>query len=258
MRIALLDGDILAYRCAASVEPTKSKEREPDDLAILRLDELMYRVLSDVQTEEYKLFLSGGENFRKTLYPEYKANRKQPAPRMLGECQEFLFKEWEAIMTHGYEVDDAIGMNHHPETTIVVSIDKDLKQLPGEHYNFVKYEFEIVDEETAERNFWTQMLVGDASDNIKGIDGIGPVKAKRILDGKDVTQMYDTVKEIYNDDEQFLLNFRLLRILRNPIELETILKEVENKNIISESEGEDTPEDSSEGDIESLSIAVSR
>jgi DNA polymerase-1 len=254
-KIALIDGDILAYRCAASILQTKTKEAEPDDLAILRLDELMYRVLNDTQSSEYKLFLSGSENFRKIIYPAYKANRTQPPPPMLGPCQEFLLKEWGAKFTDGYEADDAIGINHDPEKTIVVSIDKDLKQLPGEHYHFVKLEFEIVDEETAELNFWTQMLVGDTSDNVKGVAGIGPVKAKRILEGN--SQMYETVREMYNDDEQFLMNFRLLRILRNPIEYDNILKEIENKNSLGESEGQESPEDSGAEDSGDFSIAVS-
>jgi 5'-3' exonuclease len=242
MKISLIDGDIVAYRCAASVMATKSKEREPDELAILRLDELMYRILNDTQSSEYKLYISGSENFRKILYPAYKANRTQPIPHMLGPCQEFLFNEWKAKFTEGYEADDAIGMEHDPDITIVCSIDKDLKQLPGEHYNFVKIEWDVIDEETAERNFWTQMLVGDTSDNIRGVDGIGPVKAKRILDGNH--DMYGTVRDIYNDDERFLMNFRLLRILRNPVEYEHILKEIENKNSLSESEGESPSEDS--------------
>ena len=247
MKIALIDGDIVAYRCAASVEPTKSKDREPDDLAILRLDELMYRILNDTQSAEYYVYLSGGENFRKIIYPAYKANRTQAAPKMLGACQEFLFREWSAKLVSGYEADDAIGMQHDPDKTIVASIDKDLKQLPGEHYNFVKLEFDVIDEETAERNFWTQMLVGDPSDNVRGVDGIGPVKSKRILDGN--PDMYGTVKDLYNDDERFLMNLRLLRILRNPVEYENIIKEIENKNSLSESEGEDSPEVSGEEDI---------
>lgn len=240
----MIDGDIVAYRCAASIEPTSTKEREPDDLAILRLDELMYRILSEVGAEEYFVYISGGENFRKILHPEYKANRVKAAPEMLGACQEFLHLEWDAKFTEGYEADDAIGMTHEPDKTIVVSIDKDLKQLPGEHYNWVKSEFDVIDEETAERNFWKQMLVGDPSDNVKGVDRIGVKTAAKILDGIDPSTMYSTVRELYNDDERFLLNFRLLRILRSPTEFENVLKEIENKNLVSQIEGEETSEDS--------------
>lgn len=248
----------MAYRCAASIEPTKSKEREPDDLAILRLDELMYRILNETQCSEYIVFLSGGENFRKNLTPEYKANRTRPDPAMLGPCQEFLLKEWNARMVDGYEADDAIGMAHDPEKTIVAANDKDFKQLPGEHYNFVKSEWDIIDEETAEFNFWVQMLIGDSTDNVSGVDGLGKIKAPKRLLGLTSQQMYDTVRELYNDDERFLLNFRLLRILRDPVEYENVLKEIENKNFISQSEGEESPEDSSAEDIGEVSEADCR
>jgi 5'-3' exonuclease len=165
---------------------------------------------------------------------------------MLGACQEFLLKEWDAKFCHGYEADDAIGINHNPENTVVVSIDKDMKQLPGEHYNFVKYEWEIIDEDTAEFNFWCQMLIGDSTDNVRGVDGIGKAKAPRILTGMSKEQMYETVKNLYNDDERFLMNFRLLRILRSPVEYERILEEIDYQNSISKEQGEDVTETSSE------------
>lgn len=247
-KICLVDGDTVAYRCAASIEPTKTKDREPDDLAILRADELMYRILNETQSSEYIMFLSGGENFRKILNPLYKANRTQELPKMLGACQEFLINEWKAKMVHGYEADDAIGMAHEPDKTLIAANDKDFKQLPGEHYNFVRLEWDVVDEETAEFNFWCQMLIGDTSDNIQGVEGLGKVKAPKKLLGLSAKQMYDTVRELYNDDERFLMNFRMLRILRNPVEYENILQEIEDKNSFSQSEGENTPEDSSEED----------
>lgn len=255
MKIALIDGDIVAYRCASSIEPTKTKEREPDDLAINRLDELLYRILTETGAEEYRVFLSGSENFRKMIYPGYKANREgKPVPKMLGPCQEFLMKEWKAEIVHGYEADDAIGMAHN-ENTIICSIDKDFKQLPGEHYNFVRLEFDVVDEDTAEYNFWSQMLIGDSSDNIKGVEGIGPVKTKKILTGLAPNQMYETVRELYNDDERFLMNFRMLRILRDPMEYENIMKEIENKDFLCQSEGEDATEDSGAEDLGEVSTS---
>ena len=257
-KICLIDGDTVAYRCAASVEPTKTREAEPDDLAILRADELMYRILNETQAAEYQVFLSGGEQFRKILYPEYKANRKQPPPRMLGACQEFLVNEWNAKVVHGYEADDAIGMAHDPEKTIVAANDKDFRQLPGEHYNFVKLEWEIIDELTAEFNFWCQMLIGDSSDNVKGVDRIGKAKAPRILTGMSVEQMYETVKELYGDEERFLNSFRMLRILRSPVEFENIMKEIENKNSLGQSEGEEFTENGGAEDFGDVSEAHSQ
>jgi 5'-3' exonuclease len=257
-KIALIDGDTVAYRCAASIEQTKTKEKEPNDLAILRADELLYRILSEVGAEEYRVFISGSENFRKMLCPDYKANRAgKPIPTMLGACQEFLLNEWKAEVVHGYEADDAIGMAHN-ESTIICANDKDFKQIPGEHYNFVKLEFDVVDEETAAYNFWAQMLIGDSSDNVRGVDGLGPVKTKRILTGLPVEQMYETVRELYNDDERFLLNFRLLRILRDPMEFNNILKEIEDQNSLGESEGSQLAEVGGEEGIGEVSTSDCR
>ncbi len=73
-----------------------------------------------------------------------------------------------------------------------------------------------VDEETGLRNFYTQLLTGDTSDNIKGIAGIGPVKAKKALAECFTEQeMFSTVREMYENDEWMIMNGRCLYILRS-------------------------------------------
>ena len=68
------------------------------------------------------------------------------------------------------------------EPCVIVSLDKDLKQVPGLHYNFVKKEFDTVTPQQGLINFYTQFLVGDTSDNIRGCTGIGPVKARKAFE----------------------------------------------------------------------------
>jgi len=231
-KIALVDGDIIAYRSAASCEPTKIKsERESLDEAIFRCDQLVYRVLNDTQSSEYRIFLSGTDNFRKNLDPNYKANRaSQRRPEWLDPVREFLIREWKAEVCTGYEADDAIGISAN-ENTIICSIDKDLRQIPGDHYNFVKQEFSTISDREAAYNFWSSLLIGDTSDNVRGIDGIGPVGARRTLADVDPERMESVVRGIYQDDERFVLVYRLLRILRSREELHQI------ENVISESQG---------------------
>jgi 5'-3' exonuclease len=225
--ISLIDGDIVAYRCASSCEPTKSKpERDPEYVAIGRADELLYRICSTTATPEHRIFLSSDENFRKVLDPNYKANRVSiPKPQHLNAVRRLLIEEWGATLCPGYEADDAIGIASSPET-IICSIDKDLRQIEGWHYNFVKDETTEVDRATAIRNFYTQLLTGDSSDNIKGIEGIGPVRAGRILDGLDPEEMeahvWNCYREAGHSRDSFVLNYRLLRILRSMEELEEI------------------------------------
>ena len=253
MPLALIDGDVIAYRCAASCEPNKSTrpDRRPVQLAISRADELMYRILSTTQSQEHRVFISGGGNFRKSLYPAYKANRERLAkPVHLEACREFLVREWGATVCDGYEADDAIGIAHSEDPkAIICSNDKDFKQLVGEHYNFVKDEFEVVDSQMAALAFYSQMLIGDASDNVPGIAGLGEARAPRLLRGLSPEEMHTRVSEIYGDERRFALNFRLLRILQSVDEW----REVETT--ISESKGQEPAEDSSREDIGDISGA---
>ena len=91
------------------------------------------------------------------------------------------------------------------DMSIICSVDKDLNQIPGWHYNFVKKEKYFVDEEQAIRTFYTQLLVGDNTDNIQGVKGIGPAKAAKILsECKNEKEMYEACVKTYNNQE--LLN----------------------------------------------------
>ena len=76
--IAAIDGDIVAYRCAAA------NESEDVGIAKWQVDQMLTRILSETQADSWKIYLSGENNFRYQIFPEYKANRKdQPKPRHL-------------------------------------------------------------------------------------------------------------------------------------------------------------------------------
>ena len=165
-----LDSDIIAYRCAAS------SENEEEAISHFRLDEMMNTILLNLQCEKYVGFLTGPNNFRKVLYSDYKANRKgKPKPKWLDSCRERLQHKWNASVVTGIEADDALGIAaSHELGSIICSIDKDLMQIPDDHYNFIKDEHVLMGGRAADLSFWTQMLVGDTSDNVRGVDGIGP------------------------------------------------------------------------------------
>jgi 5'-3' exonuclease len=60
-----------------------------------------------------------------------------------------------------------------------------------------------------------QCLTGDRSDNIKGIEKIGPKKAEKILEGLVTEQdLFNAVRETYGNDEEFIMNGRVLWIRR--------------------------------------------
>lgn len=219
---ALIDGDIVAYRNAAICE------NHDKGLALWRVDDSIRRILSDINSSDFTIYLSGSDNFRYHVWPDYKANRRdKPVPKHLTACREHLLLTWNAEITHGYEADDAIGIAMQDDgTTICVSIDKDLKQLAGQHYNFVQQDLFYVPENLAQRYFWEQMLVGDRSDNIQGIKGIGKVTAARLLNDACGGDNYyrDVVLAEYlhsSSYQQYQINGQLLWIWRKPNDIWT-------------------------------------
>lgn len=217
MTLALIDADVVAFRCAASAIGA------PEDIAIMRADIMMRELLDKVGAPEYRAWLTGDNNFRKVIYPEYKANRKdKPKPEHLNACREYLCREWGAFVTDGYEADDALGI-HASDRTVICSNDKDLLQIPGKHFNIVKSEFLDVEPVVGLRNFYHQLLLGDRSDNIPGYDGVARVKPTIQLD-KWLTElhrlqteedMYEFVCDRYElSQEQLELHAQLLYIWR--------------------------------------------
>lgn len=129
-------------------------------------------------------YLSVGGSFREKLYPSYKNNRENiRRPHHLNAAKEWLVKEKGATYEEGkLEADDlmAIGMTANPNS-IICSIDKDLLQVAGTHWNWKRGTLVTVDEEEGRRSLYTQMLTGDTADGIPGIHKVGPVTAKKLL-----------------------------------------------------------------------------
>lgn len=215
--IALIDGDIVAYRCAVStILEGEAKVPAPFGIIKARANEMLHGIFAGVNTQEYKIWVSGDSNFRYDLFPQYKANRKAPKPVHLEDLKEYLVTDWGARVADGIEADDALAIDAEalPEC-VICSIDKDMKQVPGFHYNFVKGSLEWVTVQQGMVNFYRQMLIGDSSDNVKGVDGIGPVKAARhIPDDIWWRTAFDVVRKLFNDDERFLLTGDLLHLQR--------------------------------------------
>ena len=137
--------------------------------------------------------------FRNALYPAYKANR-EPAPealkRQFAHCKALCHALGLAVLAHSdYEADDLIGSALHlargrGHRSVIVSADKDLSQLLGEHdeqWDFAKgqrwghagvrarhgvHAHQIAD---------YLALTGDAVDNIPGVQGIGAKTAAQLL-----------------------------------------------------------------------------
>lgn len=222
----LVDGDIVAFRCAASVEPsTKAEPRTltqeetnfEREIAIARCDTLMRELIHTTGADNYQCFLSGKGNFRYDVYPDYKANRKDTIdPRFRKDCKDFLVSEWHAIYSEGCEADDLLGIAQ-TEDSVIASIDKDLLMIPGQHYNWVKDEQQFVDGIDGIKHLYKQMLIGDKADNIFGVVGLGKVKSAKIIDHLETEEeMIAEVFDLYEEDAlRFLQNVQCLWIMRH-------------------------------------------
>lgn len=176
-----IDGDIVAYRCAAATK------NETEDIACWQTSEMIRRILHETNAVQYRVFLSGSDNFRYSIYPEYKANRKDvPRPQWLPTVREHLVTDWNTVVTDGIEADDAMGIAQCESDgdTCIASIDKDMLMIPGLHYNFVKQEFKTISPLEGLRNFYTQLILGDKTDNILGYDGKMRPKPPKFLEEK--------------------------------------------------------------------------
>lgn len=210
----LVDGDLLVYRCGFAC-----KDDEPVENALHSVKLYLTNIFERLAPfEEYHLYLTGKGNYRHDVatIKEYKGNRKDTAkPKYYDEIREYMVKVWKAEVIDGREADDALGCmqwSSPSRATVICSIDKDLKMIPGWHYNFVKDELYDVSLDEANRWLFYQMLVGDTSDNIPGINKIGPKTADKLLpNDKDVSywqgvvidayqkQYGDTWREAYNE-----------------------------------------------------------
>jgi 5'-3' exonuclease len=196
----------------------------------------MEKILEEFDTAHYHLYLSDSEgNFRKEIDSKYKANRKVEKPKHYEAIINYMLDEWDAEVAWGQEADDAMGIkqihcNTHNlmPTSVICTVDKDLDQIEGKHYNFVTGEKYDVTYEEGLKFFYHQLLTGDPVDNIIGLKGIGGVKAARILKGCTTEQeLFDAAYRAYNlvctspeeTESHMLKNGRLVKIRQYPEEL---------------------------------------
>lgn len=215
----LVDGDPFAYRAAISCENYSSDDAIEKVSDLLR--DALNAVLWEVTDDDYQVFLTGKKNFRFDIavtHP-YKGNRKGiEKPQHLQAVRDYMIKHWDAVVSDGEEADDlcAIWATKRGKDAVIVSIDKDMLQVPCEHYNPNKKEFQTVDEFGGLKFFYTQILTGDKADNIIGLYGIGPVKAEKLLaDCKTEEELYEACLVAYSGEEDRVIeNARLLWLRR--------------------------------------------
>lgn len=215
--VSLIDMDLVLYRCACSTE------NESLDLAKYRVNELLDLLVTKTEATSYRAFIGGKGNFRKAIFPEYKGHRIQPKPVHLEALREYAVNELNAEITeHEMETDDYLGI-YQQNDTVICSLDKDLLQIPGKHYRWAistakwskPEEYHDITEIEGLRLFYEQCLKGDKADNVKGVEGLGEKKARKILEKCETEEeMINTCLWHYPSEEEFLMNAQCLYILR--------------------------------------------
>ena len=176
--------------------------------------------------------VKGHGNFRKDLFPKYKANRKDLDENLkvaLTYGHEYMCKKWDAVMADGMEADDLVAIwayeaREAEAAYVIAGIDKDLLQIPGNHYNFVKKTHQFVDDDKANLNLMLQCLTGDGTDNIPGIKGVGPKTAEKILKGVPMERRWNRIRASWRGYKAGSpdLSYDLLRMLTTWKEYEDI------------------------------------
>jgi 5'-3' exonuclease len=200
-RTILIDGDILVYQSAQQNEKEICWD-EAEGLwsihaelhpAIVMLNDQIFGLQEKLGADHVVLALTDPVNWRKDVLPTYKSNRADkrkpmliPALRAYLESEEFTGAKVYRRPT--LEGDDILGilMTHShlvKGEKICVSLDKDMKTLPGFHYNQRKDHDGIFEVTPAEADEWhmIQALAGDTTDGYAGCPGIGMAKATEFV-----------------------------------------------------------------------------
>ena len=194
----------------------------------------------------------GSSTYRKSIYPEYKANRAEKyANQTEKEAEEFrlFFEEFERTMQlaeielpllrfQGVEADDIaayvvkVAKKHNIFNIWLISSDKDWDLLINEYVSRFSY---VTRKEVTHANWNThydctpdqyisiKCLMGDSGDNIKGIDGIGPKRASDLIKQYDnaldiyyslpIPSKYKYIQSLNNSGETILTNFLLMDLV---------------------------------------------
>lgn len=192
---ALIDLDILPYAYGAM--SFEDGALMPDAMIRKKVDDKIARIVDESGATDWVGYLTeSSSNFRiplATILP-YKGNRsgstKPPRYQMLRDHLLDSYPD-RVTLVKGMEADDQLAIDQYTvlmddeydwragklkknASTIICTIDKDLKMVPGWHYNWNTDEKVFVTEIEGLRWFYKQLLMGDSTDNIKGLHGVGP------------------------------------------------------------------------------------
>lgn len=260
-RVLLVDGNNILHQSFHKFEKLRSTDGKPSG-AIFGFFKSLHMYLERFQPNDvYITFDNGHSPLRDKLLPEYKGHRKN-----ISYDRESLFAQKAVIMkilrilrvkylfdknnSTGYEGDDLLAYLYfkklNPEWLVtLVSSDKDFNQLLTTDrikiFNPRKEEYvrqtnckELFGYEPKETVDYLSM-VGDSSDDIPGVPGIGPVKARKFLDKWHSIDKYlelnddIKIKEVYERNKQ-LIDLKWF-VNNHKLDITTVLKEYTRHSI---------------------------
>lgn len=231
-----IDGDVILYAvgfaCETKMHVIDGKRFEDRDMAVFYADryghdedsiteevhveplphilssvkKMLKRIVKATGASTYTVLLTGDGNFRQEVatIQEYKGNRSSHKPVAYHDIREYLIKVHAAEVCEGEEADDQLSIRAVRDGHIIATIDKDLNNTPGTHYNWNDDKLYDVGPVEADRNFYKQLLTGDSTDNIPGLFRIAGKRAsaamKAFIDDFTTTEaMYRHVHRCYVD-----------------------------------------------------------
>lgn len=191
-KVALIDADkmkhLVAYDVACDLK--NNMLRSPDRLSMF-IEDRLAAIFNAFSARGYIFCFSGKSTntFRAhiAVEKEYKGTRKDDPSFYEGKIEDMaetvrvVMNSHPTLIFNDLEADDILCFLQTKDT-FIYSNDKDLKQIPGTHYDFDKRNLVDISEEEAFRNLCYQMIVGDTVDCIPGLRGYGPKKAQAIMD----------------------------------------------------------------------------
>lgn len=212
---ALIDADTIIHVVAYNYKDISVTDYSIKEIYKV-VDQFIDMILTVNQADFY-IGAIGDDNknlcFRTDIYKyaKYKGNRPPTAEWVVAwkpHIKKRMIEEWGFISNSLLEADDIIAFfaekYHNANLDFVIcSPDKDMKQLPGRHYNYKVTGANFIDaltlvsEEEANFNLYVQVLSGDSSDNLFGIPGLGPSKAKKLLASVEPMLYKSTIIQAY-------------------------------------------------------------
>ena len=270
-KLFIIDGMALIYRShfAMIKNPLTTKNGQHTS-AIYGLANSIFKLIKDERPDYLAIAMDCKEpTFRHKMYDAYKANREAMPEELVSQLslidEMLIGMNIPVIKKPGFEADDIMGtMGRVAESegisTYLVSGDKDLMQLvtdkvslytPGSRFSPTKVYgiSEVVDKWGVEPSKMIEFLalLGDSSDNIPGVDGIGKKTAsKLLLEYGDIESIIDNIENLknkrvreglLNGSENLDLAIKLVTIdvdVDVEIDIKKLEKKIMNKTVLSD------------------------